>query len=777
MYIPNPDDTPEDLVRMGLIDPVRLFVKNEPHKLSKIQEDRLRLISSVSLLDNTVCKAFCNFQNKSEIESYATIPQKPGMGLHDIGIQTIYDYVPENMRLLETDFSSWDWQVTEDMLLWDLERRRRLAGVDKSSVWWRVMRSHFHCISRKVFTLSDGRMFIPNIVGILPSGWANTSSTNSAIRRKLSYKSHFPIVPWCMSNGDDCVEEWSDKAVEFYKGCGMRLKTLAEVTKSDFTFCSNHFLGGKAIPENVDKMLYRLLNARDKDQDLVLLYVAFLREIRNCPDRDDLIRLVHNSGLLDGVSLFNDPNLRSEELTERPRDRKDHLVKELQTGVRSDLSLSYPILMTRKNKNRKQVNAQPKQKQKSKSKAKQQPGRLVNYTQGGTAVGSALGAIAGSFIPGFGTAVGAGLGGMLGGGIGRILGSGDYVMSPMTPNSNIFASQVPKFAGSTHGVTITHREYLGDISGSVAFTTTGYILNPANSQTFPWLSTIAENFEQYRMKGLIFEFRTMSSEYNTSTAALGSVVLATEYNSAAPAFTSKQQMENYDFAVSAKPSCNMAHAIECKSSETTIPHLYVGTAPTGFDSRFYNLGVTYLATAGMSSAYTIGELWVSYSIEFYKPRIPATIGGNVNTFIARRSVATAATNPIGSTQVSLASTGSLNPTFSGTTVSFTAAPTSDYLFQYAISGAAVTWTAPIVTITGATGQNVYNNKTSSTFTLPANGTASATNGQYSAIVSNTSAVSSSTITFTFGLAGTIPTATNYVEIIVTQLDDSIFPIS
>jgi hypothetical protein len=39
---------------------------------------------------------------------------------------------------------------------------------------------------------------------------------------------------------------------------------------------------------------------------------------------------------------------------------------------------------------------------------------------------------------------------------------------------------------------------------------------------FPWLSNIAQNFESYKLRGLVFEFKSMSGDALTSTnTALG----------------------------------------------------------------------------------------------------------------------------------------------------------------------------------------------------------------------------------------------------------------
>jgi hypothetical protein len=178
------------------------------------------------------------------------------------------------------------------------------------------------------------------------------------------------------------------------------------------------------------------------------------------------------------------------------------------------------------------------------------------------------------------------------------------------------------------GMTICHREYIADITGSALFSiAAGYPINPGLESSFPWLSQIANNFEEYSFKGLVFEFVPSSgSSVGGPSAALGRLVYATSYDVADPAFTSKQQMESYEFSTACVPFDAMIHPVECAPRSNVLGRLYTRSAavPSGSDSRFYDLGKFQYATQGMQTAYVIGELWVSYHVSFYRPRIAAS---------------------------------------------------------------------------------------------------------------------------------------------------------
>jgi hypothetical protein len=127
------------------------------------------------------------------------------------------------------------------------------------------------------------------------------------------------------------------------------------------------------------------------------------------------------------------------------------------------------------------------------------------------------------------------------------------------------------------------------------------------------------------MLGCIFEFKTLSSDI-TSGGALGSVVLATDYDSADASYASKVVMENSEYAVSAKPSVCQIHAVECDPAVTfsSIKFIRDAPVPSGKDVRLYDMGNFQIAMEGLpTSSGTLGELWVSYEVALYKPNLIA----------------------------------------------------------------------------------------------------------------------------------------------------------
>jgi len=245
--------------------------------------------------------------------------------------------------------------------------------------------------------------------------------------------------------------------------------------------------------------------------------------------------------------------------------------------------------------------------------------------------GAGLGSLVGSQI-GQGPA-GATIGKGIGARLSKLVGSGDYSFGPEPAMNSLFKTATGKssaanasavFAGAENP-RVRHREFLGDVvTGGVAgqFTNTSYPINPGLATTFPYLANVAQNFEEYSCHGLVFEFVSSASAIAT-TGALGSVVMAMEYNPSAAPFTSKPQMENCDFAISRRMDHDIMYGVECVANVQTTSYVRMANN-TGIPLTSTDLGIFQIATAP-SASYPVnaivGELWVSYDIELKRPRI------------------------------------------------------------------------------------------------------------------------------------------------------------
>lgn len=370
------------------------------------------------------------------------------------------------------------------------------------------------------------------------------------------------------------------------------------------------------------------------------------------------------------------------------------------------------------------------------------------------------------YVPQIAGDVGEYLGNKLGRGIGSVFGHGDYVLPGFNVQSNtLIPGDTPPQFGVEHGDRVTrvrHREYIGDVFSSTGFTIQGYYINPGLGSTFPWLSAVAGNYECYRIRGMLFEFKSMSSDaLNSTNTALGSIIMATQYNAASSNFASKQQMENYEFAQSCKPSQCMLHYIECERGANPLSEQYirVGSVPSGQSAQLYDIGQFFLATTGMQAAnVNLGELWVTYDIELLKPKlIEGQYGYQINYNHGKLAVATTSNYFAGYT----AATGNnLTVTVGATTITFPAAiVTGTYQITYLVLGTGGTAAAPTIAATTNCSLNLLYGSGAGYV-----GFASGTTAIASAVVNITGP--SAVITWS---GGTMPTGM-YGDIIISQMN-------
>ena len=208
--------------------------------------------------------------------------------------------------------------------------------------------------------------------------------------------------------------------------------------------------------------------------------------------------------------------------------------------------------------------------------------------------------------------------------------------SSMGSNSLIKGStnSIAKFSSGKSedgSLTVSHKEYICDVQGSTSetsFNLTNYLINPGNPTLFPWLSQIAQNYDEYMFYGLIFHFRSTCTDNSTSSAQLGTLIMAANYNSSAANFVNKQQMMEYAGAVSVKISNDLQFGIECnpqKRGGNAIEYIAPnGTAPINEDAKSYMLANLQLAVNSTQSSGQIGELWCTYKVKLCKPKYCVT---------------------------------------------------------------------------------------------------------------------------------------------------------
>lgn len=268
----------------------------------------------------------------------------------------------------------------------------------------------------------------------------------------------------------------------------------------------------------------------------------------------------------------------------------------------------------------------------------------------------------------------------------------------MAPVSAARVVEVPRpkmslSANSRGEISVSHREYIRDIPGSVAFANTQFNLNPGLQAVFRWLSSLAPGYESYVFMKLDFYFETMKS-----TATSGTIMLACDYDSTDAAPANKQQLMSFAGAVRSpvwgECSLHLSHKEMYKQGPSKSIRL--GGIPANDDIRLYDVGNLNVATDGCADTTALGELYAEYTVIFQTPQIDQQ--AVTNSLSGKIVGATGITRavPFGTAPVV---TGGLPVTAASATLTFNRVGT--YLLSFQVTGTTFTGD-PVYTGTAAT---------------------------------------------------------------------------
>lgn len=285
--------TRRERMDLNLMDPVRVFVKNEPHKISKIKEGRVRLIMSVSLVDKMIEMLISRHLCKLEIQNWRDIPSKPGIGFSEQDNRSVYEDVTFSpFEMMYADVSGWDMSVKDWMIRDEADVIVKLCD-NPSPVWEHLLRMKAILESESIFQFSDGELVVTNFKGIVNSGKQRTSRGNSFIRVRLA---DLVGSRKTLAAGDDTVESKAEDAYNKYASFGITLKEYEPVTDS-FEFCSHKYTPTGAYALNAEKMVMNLLHQNPTTpMEMRLSLIGFRDELSSRPDFASIVEDVESVG-------------------------------------------------------------------------------------------------------------------------------------------------------------------------------------------------------------------------------------------------------------------------------------------------------------------------------------------------------------------------------------------------------------------------------------------------------------------------------------------------
>lgn len=251
-------------------DPIKIFIKREPHKRQKIEEGRLRLISSVSLIDAVVDRILFTRLQSHQVAQTGNSPVMVGWNPTAGGYRLFMEMLGEGPYLM-VDKSAWDWTVFP----WVIEGLFNLVinlGVLGPEWWQDLVKMRFDLLFDKpTFSFGDGSEAEQKSPGIMKSGCYLTIYLNSLaqllvhtiIENRLGEVASTPL---CL--GDDTIQRLVDSSrLDEYIGemqkLGFKLKFKVgdEAEFAGFKLSRQYYL-----PEYEQKHMYILAHLTTDDE-------------------------------------------------------------------------------------------------------------------------------------------------------------------------------------------------------------------------------------------------------------------------------------------------------------------------------------------------------------------------------------------------------------------------------------------------------------------------------------------------------------------------------
>lgn len=240
----------------GNADPIRLFVKAEPHKLAKIENGRYRLISSVSVVDQLIDHMLFGDFNQVLIDECVFIPSKAGWSQYGGG----WRMMPRE-PWMALDKSSWDWTVHGWLVDMVLAFRAQQCN-NMHDRWMQLARWRYERLfGDPVFVTSGGLLLRQKQPGVMKSGCVNTISDNSIMQvilhLRVSYEMGVEPGP-IYTMGDDTLQAPVERLDDYMRAIS-QFSIVKEMTlENEFAGCRFH--GRRVEPLYRGKHAFNLLH-------------------------------------------------------------------------------------------------------------------------------------------------------------------------------------------------------------------------------------------------------------------------------------------------------------------------------------------------------------------------------------------------------------------------------------------------------------------------------------------------------------------------------------
>lgn len=266
----------KDHIEGRYADPIRLFVKPEPHTKAKIQMQRYRLISSVSVVDSIIDHMLFSPFNDQVAATHQDLSCKVGWSQYGGGWMSV------PLDGVAMDKSSWDWTAKSWLFEITYEVRKQLC-VNMTQQWEDLASFRYKSLfGQPHFVTSGGLVFRQTIPGIMKSGCVNTIIDNSMMQEIIHLRACLALdipIGWIMTMGDDTYQS-EPPDLEAYCDFISKFCLLKQVERKA-EFAGVRFFPTRVEPAYWAKHCYQLLHANDKFvQEIASSYRLFYHHSR-----------------------------------------------------------------------------------------------------------------------------------------------------------------------------------------------------------------------------------------------------------------------------------------------------------------------------------------------------------------------------------------------------------------------------------------------------------------------------------------------------------------
>lgn len=155
----------------------------------------------------------------------------------------------------------------------------------------------------------------------------------------------------------------------------------------------------------------------------------------------------------------------------------------------------------------------------------------------------------------------------------------------------------------------------------------GIYINPGLSDSFPWLSTLAANYDQYEVHRIHYEYVP-----GLSASTTGFMYMVPDYDVTDTEPLGIQQLANQMGAVSTPVWSPINMQVRKKAAMSVGPRRFIRQANTASDNRLSDVAVVRLASSGLTGGLADVlpcQVWVSYEITLSAPQILVSRGSTI----------------------------------------------------------------------------------------------------------------------------------------------------